>query len=239
MAEIMLSKNIYISYDEYDFDGFPCNEEEGNFKQYKEKCRKFQNMLQNFKEAPLSNEDTIEEISQDEFLIPEPSGSEDFHEDNAVEMEEIKYEIIENSSKQKGNTMITDSCGFSYSWWRNTNKGSTQEYRCIKRHNPGKKDCKSILKVKNGGEENQKFIRNNDHNHEPDKKLNIKRQMKMDLKKKSIEKRSECPKKVIENVLDSNVQYQNLYDKGFSPKITSMTMTIKRYRKKMSSVNVE
>ena len=182
------------------------------------------------------NEDTMEEMSQEES---EPSGSEDFHEDNAVEMEEIKYEIIENSSKQKGNTMITDSCGFSYSFWRNTNKGSTQEYRCIKRHRKGKKDCKSILKVKNRGEENQKFIRNKDHNHEPDKKLNIKRQMKMDLKKKSIEKRSECPKKVIENVLDSNVQYQNLYDKGFSPKITSMTMTIKRYRKKMSSVNVE
>ena len=58
----------------YDFDGF--HEEEGNFKQYKEKCRKFQYMFQNFK--LLSNEDTIEEISQDEFLIPEPSGSEDF-----------------------------------------------------------------------------------------------------------------------------------------------------------------
>ena len=63
--------------------------------------------------------------------------------------------------------------------------------------------------------------------------------MKMDLKKKSIEKLSECPKKVIENVLDSNVQYQNLYDKGYSPKLKSMKMTIKRYRKKMSSVNVE
>ena len=93
----MLSKNIYISYDENDFDGFPCNEEEGNLKQYKEKFRKFQNMLQNFKEQ-LSNEDTIEEISQDEFVIPKPSGSEYFHEDNAVEMEEIKYLIIENSS---------------------------------------------------------------------------------------------------------------------------------------------
>ena len=246
----------------YDFDGFPCNEEEGNFKQYKEKCRKFQNMLQNFKEAPLSNEDTIEEISQDEFLIPEPSGSEDnedtmeemsqdesepsgsedFHEDNAVEMEEIKYEIIENSSKKKGNNMITDSCGFSYSYWRKTKTGTpqeTQEYRCIKRHIQGKDDCRSILKVTNSGEENQNFIRRNDHNHEPDKELNIRRQMKMDLKKESIEKHSECPRKVIENVLDSNVQYKNLYDKGFSPKMKSMTMTIKRHRKLKSSVNVE
>ena len=54
-----------------------------------------------------------------------------------------------------------------------------------------------------------------------------------------MEKPSECPKKVIENVLDSNVQYQNLYDKGYSPKLKSMKMTIKRYRKKMSAVNVE
>ena len=223
----------------YDFDGFPCNEEEGNFKQYKEKCRKFQYMFQNFKEAPLSNEDTIEEISQDEFLIPEPSGSEDFHEDNAVEMEEIKYFMIENSSKKKGNNMITDSCGFSYSPWRKTKTGTAQEYRCIKRHIQGKNDCRSILKVTNSGEENQNFIRRNDHNHEPDKELNIRRQMKMDLKKESIEKHSECPRKVIENVLDSNVQYKNLYDKGFSPKMKSMTMTIKRHRKLKSSVNVE
>ena len=121
------------------------------------------------------NEDTMEEMSQD---VSEPSESED-------EMGEIKYEIFENSSKQKGNTIITDSRGFSYSWWRNTNKGSTQEFRCIKRHNPEKGDCKSILKVKNRGEENQEFIRNNkDHNHEPNKNLNIKRQMKIELKKK-------------------------------------------------------
>ena len=128
MTEFMLSENIIISYEEVDdFDGFPCNSEEG-----KEKCRKFQNMMQNFREQ-ISNEDTMEEISQDEFLIPkenllygtripkpsgsednedtmeeiskdeflipQPSGSEDFHEDNAVEMEEIKYETIENSSK--------------------------------------------------------------------------------------------------------------------------------------------
>ena len=229
MTEFMLSENIIISYEEVDdFDGFPCNSEEG-----KEKCMKFQRMMQKQK----SNEDTMEEISQDE-----PSGSEDVYEDNDVEVEEIKYCIIKNSSKQKGNNMITDSLGFSYSYWRKTKTGTpqeTQEYRCIKRHIQGKDDCRSILKVTNGGEENQNFIRRNDHNHEPDKKLNIKRQMKMDLKKKSIEKRSECPKKVIENVLDSNVQYKNLYDKGFSPKINSMKMTINRHRKLMSSVNVE
>ena len=229
MAEILIS--------EYDFDGFPCNED-GNLKQYKEK---FKNMLQNLKEQ-LNNEDTIEEISQDEFLIPKPSGSEDVYEDNDVEVEEIKYFIIENSSKKKGNNMITDSCGFSYSYWRKTKTGTpqeTQEYRCIKRHIQGKDDCRSILKVTNSGEENQNFIRRHDHNHEPDNELNLRRQMKMDLKKKSIEKHSECPRKVIENVLDSNVQYKNLYDKGFSPKINSMTMTIKRHRKLMSSVNVE
>ena len=159
-------------------------------------------MFQNFK--LLSNEDTIEEISQDEFLIPEPSGSEDnedtmeemsqeesepsgsedFHEDNAVEMGEIKYEIIENSSKQKGNTMITDSRGFSYSGWRYSSNRSSQHFRCIKRHNPEKGDCKSILKVKNRGEENQEIIRNNKyHNHEPNKNLNINRQLKIDIKK--------------------------------------------------------
>ena len=229
MTEFMLSENIIISYEEVDdFDGFPCNSEEG-----KEKCMKFQNMMQNFREL-LSNEHTMEEISQDE-----PSGSEDVYEDNDVEVEEIKYFIIENSSKKKGNNMITDSLGFSYSYWRKTKTGTAQEYRCIKRHIQGKDDCRSILKVTNGGEENQKVIRTNDHNHEPDKELNIRRQMKIDLKKESIEKHSECPRKVIENVLDSNVQYKNLYDKGFSPKINSMKMTINRHRKLMSSVNVE
>ena len=84
MTEFMLSENIIISYEEDEFDGFPCNEEEG-----KEKCRKFQNMLQNFREQ-LSNEHTMEEISQDEFLIPKPSGSEDVYEDNDVEVEEIQ-----------------------------------------------------------------------------------------------------------------------------------------------------
>ena len=256
MTEFMLSENIIISYEEVDdFDGFPCNSEEG-----KEKCRKFQNMMQNFREqisnedtmeeisqdeflipkpsGSEDNEDTMEEISQDEFLIPKPSGSEDVYEDNDVEVEEIKYFIIENSSKKKKNNMITDSCGFSYSYWRKTKTG-TQQYRCIKRHIQGKDDCRSILKVTNGGEDNQKVIRTNDHNHEPDKELNIRRQMKIDLKKESIEKHSECPRKVIENVLDSNVQYKNLYDKGFSPKINSMKMTINRHRKLMSSGNVE
>ena len=52
-------------------------------------------------------------------------------------------------------------------------------------------------------------------------------------------KNSERPSKVIHNVLESNVQYNNLYDKGFSPKINSMKMTINRHRKLMSSVNVE
>ena len=231
MAEIMLSKNIYISYDdfdEYDFDGFPCNEEEGNFKQYKEKCRKFQNMLQNFKEAPLSNEDTIEEISQDEFLIPKPSGSEDFHEDNAVEMEEIKYFIVEKGTRKK-NIMITDSCGYSYSYWRETKK--TKHFRCIKRHTKGKSDCRSILKVTNCNEDNQEVIRTNEHNHEPDLELNIRRQINIDLKKECIEKNSESP---------SKVQYKNLYDKGSSlPKMSSMKMTINRHRNFMSSVNVK
>ena len=126
----MLSKNIYISYDEYDFDGFPCNEEEGNLKQYKEKFRKFQNMLQNFREQ-LSNEHTMEEISQDEFLIPKPS--EDFHEDKAVEVEEIRYFLVEKGSRKK-NDMITDSCGYSYSYWRETGtKKKTKHFRCIKK----------------------------------------------------------------------------------------------------------
>ena len=148
MTEFMLSENIIISYEEVDdFDGFPCNSEEG-----KEKCMKFQNMMQNFHE-PKSNEDTMEEISQDE-----PSGSEDVYEDNDVEVEEIKYCIIKNSSKQKGNNRITDSLGFSYSYWRKTKTGTpqeTQEYRCIKRHIPGKLDCRSVVKVTNSGEENQ------------------------------------------------------------------------------------
>ena len=120
------------------------------------------------------NEDTMEEMSQD---VSEPSESED-------EMGEIKYEIFENSSKQGGNTIITDSRGFSYSGWRYTSNGSTQEFRCIKRHNPEKGDCKSILTVKNRGEENQEIIRNDkDHNHEPNKNLNINRQLKIDIKK--------------------------------------------------------
>ena len=192
-------------------------------------------MLQNFKEQ-LSNEDTIEEISQDEFLIPKPSGSEDFHEDNAVEMEEIKYFIVENGSRKKNN-MITDSCGYSYSYWRKSKK--TKHFRCIKRHTKGKSDCPSILKVTNCNEENQEVIRTNEHNHEPDLALNIRRQINIDLKKECMEKNSERPSKVIHNVLESNVQYKNLYDKGSSlPKMSSMKMTINRHRNFMSSVNL-
>ena len=68
---------------------------------------------------------------------------------------------------------------------------------------------------------------------------NIRRQINIDLKKECIEKKSESPSKIIEKVLESNVQYKNLYDKGFSPKINSMKMTINRHRKFMSSVNVK
>ena len=175
-------------------------------------------------ETPQDNEDTMEEISED---VSEPSESED-------EMGEIKYEIFENSSKQGGNTVITDSHGFSYSGWRYNSDRSSQYFRCIKRHNQQKGDCGSTLTVKNRGEENQEIIRNEkDHNHEPNKYLNINRQLKIDIKKRSIEKSSESPQKVIENVLDSNVQYQKLYNKGYSPTLKSLKMLIKRYRKKM------
>ena len=173
MAEILISK--------YDFEGFPCKED-GNLKQYKEK---FQNMLQNLKEQ-LNNEDTIEEISQDEFLIPKPS--EDFHEDKAVEVEEIRYFLVEKGSRKK-NDMITDSCGYNYSYWRETgNKKKTKHFRCIKRHTKGKSDCPSILKVINCNEENQEVIRRNEHNHEPDLALNIRRQINIDLKRECMEK---------------------------------------------------
>ena len=158
MAEILIS--------EYDFDRFPCNED-GNLKQYKEK---FKNMLQNLKEQ-LNNEDTIEEISQDEFLIPKPL--KDFHEDKAVEVEEIRYFLVEKGSRKK-NDMITDSCGYSYSYWRETgNKKKIKHFRCIKRHTKGKSDCPSILKVTNCNEENQEVIRTNEHNHEPDFPRNL------------------------------------------------------------------
>ena len=54
-----------------------------------------------------------------------------------------------------------------------------------------------------------------------------------------MEKNSERPSKVIHNVLESNVQYKNLYDKGSSlPKMSSMKMTINRHRNFMSSVNL-
>ena len=173
-------------------------------------------------ETPQDNEDTMEEISED---VSEPSESED-------EMGEIKYDICENGSKQGVNTVISDNHGFSYSFWRYNTDHSSEYFRCIKRHNQ-KGDCPAALTVKNKGQENEEIIRNQkDHNHESNKRGNINRQLKIDLKKRCIEKSSESPKKVIENVLDSNVKYQKLYNKGYSPKLKSLKTLIVRHRKR-------
>ena len=173
-------------------------------------------------ETPQDNEETMEEISED---VSEPSESED-------EMGEIKYDICENGSKQGVNTVISDNHGFSYSFWRYNTDHSSEYFRCIKRHNQ-KGDCPAALTVKNKGQENEEIIRNQkDHNHESNKRGNINRQLKIDLKKRCIEKSSESPKKVIENVLDSNVKYQKLYNKGYSPKLKSLKTLIVRHRKR-------
>ena len=173
-------------------------------------------------ETPQDNEETMEEISED---VSEPSESED-------EMGEIKYDICEKGSKQGVNTVISDNHGFSYSFWRYNTDHSSEYFRCIKRHNQ-KGDCPAALTVKNKGQENEEIIRNQkDHNHESNKRGNINRQLKIDLKKRCIEKSSESPKKVIENVLDSNVKYQKLYNKGYSPKLKSLKTLIVRHRKR-------
>ena len=71
----------------------------------------------------------------------------------------------------------------------------------------------------------------NDHNHEPQLELNIKREMKNDLKRQYIENPSDNPRKVIENVLDSNEDYKKLYEIGSSPKMRSMKTFLNRHRK--------
>ena len=129
--------------------------------------------------------------------------------------------------------MITDSWGYNYSYWRETgSKNKTKHFRCIKRHGKGKPDCPSILRVINYKEENMKVSKTNEHNHEPDFTLNIKREINNDLKRQCIENTLDDPSKVIENVLTSNVDYKKLYEKGSSPKMSSMKMTIKRHRKR-------
>ena len=189
MAEILISK--------YDFEGFPCNEDHDyiyedenehnfigfdvnsdfNFKTYTDK---FIKMLQNFKENHL-------ELNNEDDLIPKP-------------LEDLGYIVVENGSRN-GKDLIKDSCGYNYSYWRETgSKNKTKHFRCIKRHRKGIPDCTSILKVINYKEENMKVSPTNEHNHQPDFALNLKRDINMDLKRECMEKSLEHPCKVIHNV---------------------------------------
>ena len=223
MAEMMISTKYYAKYD---FDGFPCkqdhdyieityedeNEQEiiafdvnsdFNFKRHTEK---FLKMLKNFKEKHGLE------------LINKP-------------LEEKEYIVKENGTKC-GKDLIKDSRGYNYSYWRETKHANkTKYFRCIKRHKQGTKDCKSYLKVINYKQENMEVKKTNDHNHEPQLELNIKREMKNDLKRQYIENPSDNPRKVIENVLDSNEDYKKLYEIGSSPKMRSMKMFLNRHRK--------
>ena len=204
---------------ECDFEGFDCNETV-NFKEYNDR---FLNMMQNLG----NNEDEI--VLNILELIPKPL--EDFHEDKAEETEDIDYFVIEKSSRN-GNDMITDSWGFNYSFWRETGGNvKCQNFRCIKRHSKGKTDCPCYLKIYNYNEENMKVSTTGKHNHEPDFALNLKREINMALKRECMDKTLEHPSKVIHNVLTSNKEYMNFYEKGSSlPKMRSMKQTIMRHR---------
>ena len=225
MAEIMITKY----YAKYDFDGFPCNQDHDYIEityedeneheiiafdvddvnsdfNVKRHTEKFLKMLKNFKEKHGLE------------LINKP-------------LEEKEYIVEENGTKG-GKDLIKDSRGYNYSYWRETkNENKTKYFRCIKRHKQGTSDCKSYLKVINYKEENMEVKKTNDHNHEPQLELNIKRKMKNDLKRQCIENPSEKPSKVIENVLDSNEEYKKLYEIGSSPKMKSMYTFLNRHRK--------
>ena len=201
MAQNMIDN--YNACKEYDFDGFNIDEvhpqlmeityndgpepnvmkvnlDKNNFNSYLNVKRKKEEFVQ-----------MLEKINK-EHNIPQKS----------------VYLLIENGTRT-GKDLMKDNFGYNYSIWRGSKIIS---FRCINRHQKerGFEDCKCYLSVTNYKQDNMEIEKIEVHNHEPHTELNIKRDMKMDLKNKEIDNPDMAISDIIKSVIKSNEKYQNL-----------------------------
>ena len=196
-------------------------------------------------ENPSNFEDTSHECELPfdilHLIPPPPTDSED---DSSED--EIKYTIREAATR-KGNSVIEDSRGYTYSYQRKS-KGTIDPPKytywiCIKRNWKTKQICNSFLRIEKfeQGENNMIVSRQGQkHNHEQDFANIMRKQINEQLKIKALNFPKTKSGDIVDEVLKENEEFQKIFETGAGlPSKASMKRLVQKTRKHLKPPTVK